>query len=101
MRRKSKMMLECEERLGETLEDALPRMVTQHGLSDVADICGVSKATMSYWLLKLDLRVQRVCYNPIYHEVLVREKGTENCVLISSDTGTASPIATSSSSRQS
>lgn len=59
-RRKTKKMLAVEERLGDDLEIVLPELVTEHGLSATADILGVSKATLGYWLLKLDLVVRRL-----------------------------------------
>ena len=64
MRRKTKKMLAVEERLGEQLEYALPELVTENGLTATADYLGVSKATLGYWLLKLDIIVRRVALAP-------------------------------------
>jgi len=64
MRRKSKMMIEVEERFQQPLEDMLPALVTEQGLSVTANQLGVSKATLGYWLLKLGINVQRVALAP-------------------------------------
>jgi len=64
MRGKSKLMLAVEKRIGQTLEDVLPEMITDHGLSATADELGVTKATMGYWLLKLHITVRRVALAP-------------------------------------
>ena len=64
MRRKSKMMIEVEERFQQPLEDMLPPLVTEQGLSVTANQLGVSKATLGYWLLKLGINVQRVALAP-------------------------------------
>ncbi len=64
MRRKSKMMIEVEERFQQPLEDMLPALVTEQGLSVTANQIGVSKATLGYWLLKLGINVQRVALAP-------------------------------------
>ena len=64
MRRKSKMMIEVEERFQQPLEDMLPALVTDQGLSVTANQIGVSKATLGYWLLKLGINVQRVALAP-------------------------------------
>ena len=64
MRRKTKKMLEVEERYGVPLEEMLPELVTEHGLTGTAGCLGVSKATLGYWLLKLDIIVHRVALAP-------------------------------------
>ena len=64
MRRKSKKMVAVEERFQQNLEDMLPELVTENGLSATADHLGVSKATLGYWLLKLGINVQRVALAP-------------------------------------
>lgn len=64
MTRKTAKMLGVEAKLGEPLEKLLPRMVTEEGLSATAEYLGVSKATLGYWLLKLNFRVVRVCLRP-------------------------------------
>lgn len=64
MRKKTKKMLQVEERHNEKLEILLPRMVTEEGLTATADYLGVSKATLGYWLLKLDIVVRRVALAP-------------------------------------
>ena len=64
MRRKTKKMLAVEEKFGRKLESMLPELVTEHGLSATADYLQVSKATLGYWLLKLDIIVRRVALAP-------------------------------------
>ena len=62
--KKTEMMLAAEKRLGQSLEKALPEMVTQHGLVRTAERLRVSKATLSYWLLKLGIQTIRVALSP-------------------------------------
>ena len=64
MRRKTKKMAAVEERFQQPLEDMLPALVTEQGLSVTANQLGVSKATLGYWLLKLGINVQRVALAP-------------------------------------
>ena len=63
-RRKTKKMIAVEARFDQDLEDMLPPLVTENGLSATADALGVSKATLGYWLLKLGINVQRVALAP-------------------------------------
>ena len=64
MRRKTKKMIAVEKVHQHPLEDMLPKLVTDYGLSATADSLGVSKATLGYWLLKLGINVQRVALAP-------------------------------------
>ena len=64
MTRKTKKMIAVEEKLHQPLEQVLPQMVTDKGLSSTADELGVSKATLGYWLLKLGITVRRVALAP-------------------------------------
>ncbi len=57
-------MLSVETNRGKILEELLPEIVTENGLSLTADELGVSKATLGYWLLKLQIHVQRVAILP-------------------------------------
>jgi len=57
-------MLRVENDQQSTLEELLPEMVSEHGLSATADELGVSKATLGYWMLKLGIRVRRVALSP-------------------------------------
>lgn len=59
-RPKTKKMLGAEKKLRRPLERALPEMVNEFGLTGAAKRIGVSKATLSYWLLKLDIEIRRV-----------------------------------------
>jgi len=60
MNRKTKKMMAVEEKFHQSLENMLPEMVTENGLSSTADELGVSKATLGYWLLKLGITVRRI-----------------------------------------
>jgi len=63
--KKSKLMLKVEARYpGKTLEEILPPMLVEWGPSATADKIGISKATLGYWLLKLQWRVERVILRP-------------------------------------
>ena len=57
-------MIEVENKFKQPLEDMLPQMVTEYGLTASADQLGVSKATLGYWLLKLGINVRRVALAP-------------------------------------
>ena len=62
--RKTKKMIAVEERFRQPLENMLPEMVTEQGLTATADYLGVSKATLAYWLLKFRIDVRRVALAP-------------------------------------
>ncbi len=46
------------------LERLLPEMVNEYGLTETANRLKVSKATLSYWLLKMGINVRRVALAP-------------------------------------
>jgi len=79
MARKSKLMLQTEERYKEPLETLLPRMVTEHGLSGAAAEMGVKIPTLGYWLLRLAIQVKRVALSP--GEVLQVNRGSDAQIL--------------------
>ena len=62
--RKSSKMLTVEKRHRRELEDLLPEMVNAYGLTDTAKRLGLSKATLGYWMLKVQIRVERVPLKP-------------------------------------
>ena len=64
MLKKSKKMIKIEEGLSTPLEEALPELVTNLGLTGAANELGVGKATLNYWLLKFGLSVRRVALKP-------------------------------------
>ena len=64
MVRKTKMMVAVEAKFRRPLEELLPEMVTDIGLSASANVLGVSKATLGYWLLKLGINVRRIALGP-------------------------------------
>tara|TARA_Y100000031_G_C8205679_1_gene378553 strand:- start:1195 stop:1425 length:231 start_codon:yes stop_codon:yes gene_type:complete len=61
---KTKKMVLAERKLRRPLEKALPEIVNDVGLTGAAKRLGVSKATLSYWLLKLDIEIHRVALAP-------------------------------------
>ena len=62
--KKTKMMREVEAELGQKLEDYLPLELTELDQTEVAEKLGLSKATLGYWLLKLNIRIERVALGP-------------------------------------
>ena len=57
-------MQRVEKEFQRPLERLLPEKVNEVGLSATADELGISKATLSYWLLKLGINVRRVALAP-------------------------------------
>ena len=76
MARKTRLMVQVEEQFHQPLERLLPEMINQHGLSATAAQLEVSKATLSYWLLKLGINVRRVALAP--GETLEVKRGQAN-----------------------
>ena len=63
--KRTKLMRKVEEKNpGQRLERLIANRITDEGLSATADYLGVSKATLGYWLLKLDIDVKRVALAP-------------------------------------
>ena len=73
--KKSKKMLEVEATLDEPLEDKLPQMINDAGLTETAKKLGVSKATLGYWLLKFGITVHRVALRPNETIKVVSDRG--------------------------
>ena len=61
---KTKKMIQAERKLRRPLERALPETLNEVGLTGAAKRLGVSKATLSYWLLKLGIEIRRVALAP-------------------------------------
>lgn len=57
-------MRNIEKKYGKPLVELLPDMINESTMSEVADELGVSKATLGYWMLKLDIIVRRVALRP-------------------------------------
>ncbi len=76
MAKKTRKRLQVERDFGKPLEDLLPELVTEKGLSDAAAHLGVSKASLGYWLLKLGLTVKRVCLRPGEY-IVVKKSGEQ------------------------
>ena len=64
MARKTRLMIEVEEKYQQPLERLLPEMINERGLSSTALSLDVTKATLGYWLLKLGINVRRVALAP-------------------------------------
>ena len=62
MAKKTKLMLGVEKEQGRSLERLLPEMVNKLGLTRTAEELGVSRATLTYWLLKLGIGVRRTSW---------------------------------------
>ncbi len=62
--KKSAKMLDAERKLRRPLERALPEMINAQGQTATAKRLGISKATLSYWLLKLRIEVVRIALAP-------------------------------------
>lgn len=62
--KKTPKMLQVEKRIKRPLERALPEMVNEDGLTGAARRIGVSKATLSYWMLKLGIQMRHVALAP-------------------------------------
>lgn len=61
---KTKLMRRVEERFQRPLEQLLPELVNEKGLTAAAEELGVSKATVGYWMLKMGISVRRVALAP-------------------------------------
>lgn len=73
--RKSAKMQTVERKYRRSLEDLLPEMVNEYGLSETAERLGLSKATLGYWLLKFQIRVERVALRPNEEIEIKRARG--------------------------
>jgi len=73
MQRRTKLMRGVEERYNEPLERLLPRMYNQMGLPRMAEVLGVSRSTVWYWLLRYGVDVRKVALAP-GETIEVREK---------------------------
>ena len=57
-------MVQAERKLRRPLDRALPEMINEMGLTGAARRLNVSKATLSYWCLKLGIEIRRVALAP-------------------------------------
>jgi len=64
MAKRSRLMMEIEERYSRSLERLLPELVNELGLTGAAAELKVSKSTVNYWLLKFGINVKRVVLSP-------------------------------------
>ena len=58
--KKTKLMRSVEEKQGRPLENLVPDLVNQLGMSRAANQLGVSPATLGYWMLKMGIQYRRV-----------------------------------------
>jgi len=58
--RRTRLIREVERRTGLPIKAAVRRTVQELGVAKGAQALGISKATLSYWLVALGLRVERV-----------------------------------------
>ena len=58
--KKTKLMRSVEEQQGRPLENLVPDLVNQLGMSRAATQLGVSPATLGYWMLKMGIQYRRV-----------------------------------------
>jgi len=56
---KSKRMREVEREWGKPLEVLIPEFVNASNQTETADLFGISKASLGYWMLKLGINVHR------------------------------------------
>ena len=64
MLRRTKLMLQVEQRYNKPLEKLLPDLYNEKGLPAMAAELGISKGTLWYWLLKFGINVRRVALAP-------------------------------------
>ncbi|MCH7552987.1 MAG: hypothetical protein IIC82_03190 [Chloroflexi bacterium] len=64
MLRRTKLMLQVEQRYNKPLEKLLPELYNEKGLPAMAAELGISKGTLWYWLLKFGINVRRVALAP-------------------------------------
>ena len=74
MAAKTKLMLKVENQHGRPLEQLLPEVVNDIGMSRAAEKLGITKTTLEYWLLKLGLLGTAVFTSPSGSTTIVRAK---------------------------
>ena len=62
--KKTAKMLQVERKIRRPLERAVPELVNEHGLTGAGKRLGISKATLSYWMLKLGIQMRHVALAP-------------------------------------
>jgi glycerol dehydrogenase-like iron-containing ADH family enzyme len=58
--RKSRMMLEVEEKHGEQIETLLPRLYNEMGFPAMVEELGINRSTLWYWFVKVGMRIKKV-----------------------------------------
>ena len=71
--KRTRLMKEVQARFdGRPLVDLIVEGINQDGLSQTAAELGISKASLGYWILKLNITVQRVALKPNERIEIVR-----------------------------
>ena len=60
----TRLMRAVEAEHQDDLETILVRMLTKHGITGTANLLGVSKTTVCYWMDKYNIRIVRVAIAP-------------------------------------
>ena len=74
MRQKAKRILEVEKEFGQRLENLLPPMITNKGLTWTAQHIGGTVQTLNYWNLALGIKVRRIALAPWEKVEIVRNE---------------------------
>ena len=56
---KTPLMLRVEREYGQPLEKLIPDLVNISNQLETADLFGINRATLGYWMLKLGIRLHR------------------------------------------
>ena len=60
----SKLMKQAEEQIGSPFPQKLAKMLTEHGLTETAQILNVSKATLKYWIVCFEITWYNIVASP-------------------------------------
>ena len=70
--KKTKLMLRIEAKLEQPIEQILPQMISEHGVTETASQLEVSTTTVGYWMLKLGIKIRRVAVPPQQAVIITR-----------------------------
>ena len=71
--RRSRLIADVERKFNEPLQTLLPRYINDFGLTQTAQLLGVSPSTINYWALKYNIRFERVAVPPGHQVYIVRK----------------------------
>ena len=63
-RKKTKKMLEIEQRFNREISELVVELVTEHGQTETAEMVGVSKALVWHWIALFGVEIRRVALAP-------------------------------------